>query len=169
MISIGYEAFSLTWPAFMQIYWNKRKRLHKKRVQLSQDWFRTPSWPPWRHVKTLYTHFIAMIGLSDCQTIASRWAIAQCRKQPHWIKYISQRKLFTCYVDGLISLPRKIRRFSTYSSLAGQTRTPAQIPRKYFVYLPLCRSLSNKQGMEQLFFSAGTKVNTYLNKAWTYK
>ena len=25
----------------MQIYWNKRKRLHKKRVQLPQDWFGT--------------------------------------------------------------------------------------------------------------------------------
>ena len=47
----------------MQIYWNKRKRLHKKRVQLPQDWFGTPTWPPfycfgtpiwppWRHVKT---------------------------------------------------------------------------------------------------------------------
>ena len=30
----------------MQIYWNKRKRLHKKRVQLPQDWFGTPIWPP---------------------------------------------------------------------------------------------------------------------------
>ena len=59
------RAFSLTWPASMQIYWNKRKRLHKKRVQLPQDWFGTPTWPPfhcfgtpiwppWRHVKTLY-------------------------------------------------------------------------------------------------------------------
>ena len=49
----------------MQIYWNKRKRLYKKRVQLPQDWFGTPIWPPfhcfgtpiwppWRHVKTLY-------------------------------------------------------------------------------------------------------------------
>ena len=49
----------------MQIYWNKRKRLHKKRVQLPQDWFGTPTLPPfhyfgtriwltWRHVKTLY-------------------------------------------------------------------------------------------------------------------
>ena len=38
----------------MQIYWNKRKRLHKKRVQLPQDWFGTPTWPPGRHVKTLY-------------------------------------------------------------------------------------------------------------------
>ena len=29
-----YSVFSLTWPASMQIYWNKRKRLHKKRVQM---------------------------------------------------------------------------------------------------------------------------------------
>ena len=41
-----YRAFSLTWPASMQMYWNKRKRLHKKRVQLPQDWFGTPTWPP---------------------------------------------------------------------------------------------------------------------------
>ena len=51
----------------MQIYCNKRKRLHKKRVQLPGDWlgtptwpsfhcFGTPIWPPWRHVKTLYRH-----------------------------------------------------------------------------------------------------------------
>jgi len=33
--------FSLTWPAYMQIYCNKRKRLHKKRVQLPVDWFGT--------------------------------------------------------------------------------------------------------------------------------
>ena len=26
--------FSLTWPASVQIDWKKRKRLHKKRVQL---------------------------------------------------------------------------------------------------------------------------------------
>ena len=60
------RVFSLTWPASMQIYWNKRKRLRKKRVQLPEDWFGTPTWPPfhcfgtpiwppWRHVKTLYT------------------------------------------------------------------------------------------------------------------
>ena len=61
----SYRVFSLTWPASMQIYCNKRKRLHKKRVQLPQDWFGTPTWPPfhcfgtpiwppWRHVKTLH-------------------------------------------------------------------------------------------------------------------
>ena len=59
------RVFSLTWSASLLIYWNKRKFLHKKRVQLSQDWietptwppfhcFGTPKWPPWRHVKTLY-------------------------------------------------------------------------------------------------------------------
>ena len=67
------RAFLLTWPASMQIYWNKRKLLHKKRVQRPQDWFGTPTWPPfhcfgtpiwppWRHVKTLYR---AMEKISD--------------------------------------------------------------------------------------------------------
>ena len=41
-----YRVFSLTWPAYMQIYWNKRKRLHNKRVQLPEGWFGTPAWPP---------------------------------------------------------------------------------------------------------------------------
>ena len=61
-----YRVSSLIWPASMQIYWNKRKSLHKKRVQLPQDWFGTPTWPPFhcfgtpiwpprRDVKTLYT------------------------------------------------------------------------------------------------------------------
>ena len=62
-----HRVFSLTWPASMQIYWNKRKRLHKNWVHLPRDWFGTPTWPPFyclgipiwpprRHVKTLYTH-----------------------------------------------------------------------------------------------------------------
>ena len=42
----------------MQIYWNKRKRLHKKRVQLPEDWFGTPTWPPWRHVKALHSNAV---------------------------------------------------------------------------------------------------------------
>ena len=44
-IICSYRAFSLTCPGSMQIYWNKRKRLHKKRVQLPQDWFVSPTWP----------------------------------------------------------------------------------------------------------------------------
>ena len=63
---VAIECFSLTWPASMQIYWKNRKCLHKKIVQLPEDWFGTPTWPPfhcfgtpiwppWRHVKnTLY-------------------------------------------------------------------------------------------------------------------
>ena len=52
----------------MQIYCNKRKCLHKKRVELPQDWFGTTTWPSlwpamtscaiwlsWRHVHTLYS------------------------------------------------------------------------------------------------------------------
>ena len=50
----------------MHIYWNKRERFHKKRVQLPQGWFGTPTWPPFycfgkpiwapcRHVETLYS------------------------------------------------------------------------------------------------------------------
>ena len=67
-LTLLYRVFSLRWPASMQIYWNKRKCLHKKRVQLLEDWFGTPTWPlfhcfgtpiwpPWRHVKTLYSIF----------------------------------------------------------------------------------------------------------------
>ena len=36
-MSLCNRVFSLTWPASMQIYWKKRKRLHKKGVQLPQD------------------------------------------------------------------------------------------------------------------------------------
>jgi len=63
------RAFSVTWPAAMQVYWNERKCLHMKRVQLSQsqEWFGASTWPPfhclrtpiwllWGHVKTLYTN-----------------------------------------------------------------------------------------------------------------
>ena len=38
IISFFNRVFSLTWPAYMQIYWKKRKRLHKKRVQLLEDY-----------------------------------------------------------------------------------------------------------------------------------
>ena len=41
-----YRVLSLTWPVSMQIYWNKRKRFHNKRIQIPQDWFGTLTWPP---------------------------------------------------------------------------------------------------------------------------
>ena len=42
----GYRAFSLTWQASMQIYRDKRRLLHKKRIQLRKDFLGTPTWPP---------------------------------------------------------------------------------------------------------------------------
>ena len=50
----AYRAFSLTWPASMQIYDTKRNCLHKKRVQLPQDYFGTPTWPPFIVLENQY-------------------------------------------------------------------------------------------------------------------
>ena len=44
MSSVIYRAFLLTWPESMLIYWNKRKHLHEKRVQLPKDFLGTPTW-----------------------------------------------------------------------------------------------------------------------------
>ena len=30
----------------MLIYWNKRKHLREKRIELSEDFLGTPTWPP---------------------------------------------------------------------------------------------------------------------------
>ena len=46
MYTTGYRDFSLTWSVAMQIYCNKRKLLHKKKVLLPEDGFGTPTWPP---------------------------------------------------------------------------------------------------------------------------
>ena len=85
-----YRVFSFTWPAYMQIYWNKRKYLHKKTVQLPEDWFGTLTWPlfhcfgtsiwpPWRHVKTLYklVHSNRICGNltfhEQCNYVGRKW------------------------------------------------------------------------------------------------
>ena len=68
----------------MQIYCNKRKCSHKKRVQLPKVKFGTPKWPPfhcfrtpilppWCHVKTLYhsIHETSIISsISGCWKIS---------------------------------------------------------------------------------------------------
>ena len=81
---LSYWAFSLTCPSLMKMFWNKRSFLRKKSVQLPQDLFGMPIWPPllvWstntpylRHVKTLYywqanrAHLtrLALPGQRDC-------------------------------------------------------------------------------------------------------
>ena len=86
--TVTYRVFSLTWPASMQISCNKRKRLHKKRVRLPQDWFGTPTWPPfhcfgtpiwppWRHVKTLYK-LAFKLYITICATCGSLNRKVQC-------------------------------------------------------------------------------------------
>ena len=77
-----YRVFSLMWPAWMQIYWNKRKRLNKKGVQLPQDWFGTPTWPPfhcfgtpiwpsWPDVKSLYCAKVQQRNLKKLSCISA--------------------------------------------------------------------------------------------------
>ena len=98
-----YRVFSLTSPASMQIYRNKRKRLHKKRVQLPEDWFGTPIWPPfhcfgtpkwlpWRHVKTLYMER----DLNDYRPLIWSHAVLvdlrNCRLYENRNSYISDTK-----------------------------------------------------------------------------
>ena len=61
-ISNCYRVFSLTWPKSMQIHLDKKNRLQKKRVQFPRDWFGTPIWPPWCHVKTLYGLLLTFIS-----------------------------------------------------------------------------------------------------------
>ena len=93
------RAFSLTWPASMQIYGNKRKCLHKKRVQLPQNWFGTPTWPPfycfgtpiWRR-DVRWKRFIERFRImftSNCTTwlslpFSQRWQWSWFR---HWNKF----------------------------------------------------------------------------------
>lgn len=44
------RAFSFTWQTAMQIFYDKRRRLHKKRVKLPRDWLRAPTWRTWLHL-----------------------------------------------------------------------------------------------------------------------
>ena len=60
------RVFSLTWPASTQIDWNKRKRLHKKRVQLPQDWFGTPYM-----AQVLLFWDTNMAAVTSCENIGS--------------------------------------------------------------------------------------------------
>ena len=80
------RAFSLTWSTSMQIYWKKRTFLNKKRVQLSQDWFGTPIWPPWRHVKTLY---------SDPELMQRRQRRQRGRQKSNRLR-LAKQQLCTC-------------------------------------------------------------------------
>ena len=74
---LANRAFSLTWPASMLIYWNKkgfyiRKEFNSHRVVLVHQHgrrfivFGTPLWPPWRHVKTLCRNMALIYSATIC-------------------------------------------------------------------------------------------------------
>ena len=69
ILSSFIRSVSLTCPAAMQIYWNKRKCLHKKRFELSQDWFSTPTCLPFIVLRHQYgchdVMYIRSIPYSD--------------------------------------------------------------------------------------------------------
>ena len=90
----SYRAFSVTRPAAMKIYWNKRKRLHEKRFQLPTDWFRTPAWPPfhcfgtpkldyvslallypWGKMGTILVVYTTMFSVTSCENTRWSWLV----------------------------------------------------------------------------------------------
>ena len=74
--------FSLTWPASMQIFWNKRKRLHKKRSKLPADCFGTPTWPPF-HCFGLTN----MAAVTSCKNALCRIAFCADRRSYSNIRF----------------------------------------------------------------------------------
>ena len=74
-----------------------KKKLNTKRVQLPQDWFGTPTWPPfhcfgtpiwppWRHVKTLYR---------DLELKQWRWRRQRGRQKTNRFR-LAKQQLCTC-------------------------------------------------------------------------
>ena len=87
-------------PRSLKIYLNKRKRLHKKRAQLPQDHFGTPIWPPWRHVKTLYS-WIEPTALDRTERLRDCFYDTRMIFIPEWVSFQSEvRTAFTWYNHG---------------------------------------------------------------------
>lgn len=100
--------FSLTWPAAMiiQVYWNKRKCTHKKRVKLPQDWFGAPTSLLWGNTKTLYSRPIGSVDATPSIT------------RHHFTRNFSINIIFT---DEMIILKIAIISFSKlYSEILTQ-------------------------------------------------
>ena len=103
-----------------------RKRLHKKRVQLPQDWFRTPTWPPfhcfgtpiwppWRHVKTLYTLTVLWLGAF---TIRKENPVEM--KRLHWYHYIHSNWNEPSNLKAFHQKCQKLHRKSAQNRLRGK-------------------------------------------------
>ena len=86
-ISAVFKAFSVTWPAHMQIYWSKRKRLRRKRAKLPQDWFGI-HW---------HTNMAAIISFTRMAAMTSR----ENALQKIWLNFIRIRSIGCC-TDHLV-------------------------------------------------------------------
>ena len=80
---LSIEQFSLTCAAAMQINCNKRKRLHKKRVQLPQYWFETQTWPPFQCSK--------LAAVTSCENAESP---LRCSSRDQWRFSLTRCELF---------------------------------------------------------------------------
>ena len=83
----------------MQIYWNKRERLHKKRVQLPKDFLGTPTWPPFHCFGTIVTAIYRVLFLSF-------FFIFSCLFIYLFVHYRTPLTTVFLYADGV--LPVKI-------------------------------------------------------------
>ena len=122
---------------------NKRKHLHKKRIQLLQDWFRTPTWPPfhcfgtpkwppWRHVKALYHvspsarhtpgHFcLSRVSLGLRKKRGCTWSI---NKTKDMYCIVSSQPFFGCHATERCVTSKKGGRETMYCR-AGPLLIPA--------------------------------------------
>ena len=103
----------------MQIYWNKRKCLHKKRVQLPQDWFGTPTWPPFYSFYcfffiivvsvTSYENALYKTNYHTIQFNSIQYSKIQCNTLPYnAMLYNTIHSLRSAYVFPVVaSLPPK--------------------------------------------------------------
>ena len=147
----------------MQIYWNKRKRLHKKRVQLPHDWFGTKTWPPfhcfgtqiwppWSQVKTHNKKgYNALVFCRKCPVSGIRWRhrTAMSLVGYRWrlgraILMISYYAYMTYWSKARRSLREESSQDATWSFLSlvaavsGRNWTQNPIVKgKNFLFLPL--------------------------------
>ena len=130
LVVIFYRTFSSTCLAPMQIYWNKRKRVHKKRVQLLHDWFGTRNTANYSKSNTC---------------VVEKWPEADhCFVFPYervvWYLYLgllSMRKLLSWLVPRRLSIDVNLRAKEGGKEKTGETLPPL-LSRPFPWSLALC-------------------------------
>ena len=132
------KRFSLTWPASMQSYGNKRNCLLKKRDQLPQDWFGTPTWPPWRHVKPIFRRMAMWYWCPNFRSL--RWldTVFQGQYLPSLsINYVAIKKVLEKLPPQLYYIKMKICYDQGCNGIGVVIATKS---RYYLFYLQQCIS-----------------------------